>query len=121
MKSGKYHLGTKLAIRSIRENKAKLVIISSNCPPLVRSEVEYYAMLGRVGVHHYNGNNIDLGTACGRLFRVSVMSVTDAGDSDILRTTAPEDAKPAAKADAPKPDDAAAAPAAAAAPEGHAH
>lgn len=63
---------------------AKLIIISSNCPPLVKSEIEYYAMLCRTGVHHYNGTNIDLGTACGKYFRVGVMSITDAGDSDII-------------------------------------
>ncbi|KAJ9567725.1 hypothetical protein OSB04_003691 [Centaurea solstitialis] len=30
----------------------KLIIISNNCPPLRKSEIEYYAML--VEVHHYN-------------------------------------------------------------------
>ncbi|KAJ9539164.1 hypothetical protein OSB04_031897 [Centaurea solstitialis] len=30
----------------------KLIIISNNCPPLRKSEIEYYAMLA--GVHHYN-------------------------------------------------------------------
>ena len=64
---------------------AKLVIISSNCPPLRKSEIEYYAMLAKVGVYHYVGSNTDLGTACGKYFRVSVLSVTDAGDSDIIR------------------------------------
>ncbi|TQE02872.1 hypothetical protein C1H46_011531 [Malus baccata] len=36
----------------------KLIIISNNCPPLRKSEIEYYAMLAKVGVHHYNGNMI---------------------------------------------------------------
>lgn len=69
---------------------AKLVIISSNCPPLRRSEIEYYAMLGRISVHHYTGNNIELGTACGKLFRVGVLSVTDPGDSDIAQEVTQE-------------------------------
>lgn len=69
---------------------AKLIIISSNCPPLRRSEIEYYAMLSRTGVHHYTGNNIELGTACGKLFRVGVLSITDAGDSDITQDVAQE-------------------------------
>ncbi|KAL7036398.1 hypothetical protein ACKWTF_008802 [Chironomus riparius] len=51
-----------------------------------KSEIEYYAMLAKTGVHHYNGNNIELGTACGRYFRVCTLSITDAGDSDIIRT-----------------------------------
>jgi len=84
---------------------AKLVIISGNCPPLRKSELEYYAMLSKTGVHHYTGSefdgtrihrrrwlmcalvhsdNIDLGTACGRYFRVGCLSIVDPGDSDIL-------------------------------------
>ena len=45
-------------------------------------------MLGRTAVHHYTGNNIDLGTACGKVYRVGVMSITDAGDSDITQEMA---------------------------------
>lgn len=51
-----------------------------------KSEIEYYAMLAKTGVHHYSGNNIELGTACGKYFRVSTLSVTDPGDSDIIRS-----------------------------------
>ncbi|KAJ3091163.1 60S ribosomal protein L30 [Quaeritorhiza haematococci] len=84
MKSGKYTLGYKSTLKTLRNGKAKLVIISGNCPPLRKSELEYYAMLSKTGVHHYNGNNIDLGTACGKYFRVGVLSIMDAGDSDII-------------------------------------
>lgn len=64
---------------------AKLLIVCNNIPPVRKSELEYYAMLAKTGVHHYSGNNVDLGTACGRYFRVSVMAITDAGDSDIIK------------------------------------
>ncbi|RXH75839.1 hypothetical protein DVH24_042626 [Malus domestica] len=69
-----------------KRGKGKLIIISNNCPPLRKSEIEYYAMLAKVGVHHYNGNNVELGTACGKYFRVSCLSIIDAGDSDIIKT-----------------------------------
>merc|ERR1712113_810454 len=85
MKSGKALLGYKTSLKSLRQGKAKIVLISSNCPPLRRSEIEYYA-LAKTAVHPYNGNNIALGTACGKLYRASVVTVTDPGDSDILRT-----------------------------------
>ena len=85
MKSGKAALGYKTTIKALRANKAKMVIISSNTPALRKSEIEYYAMLGKCAVHHYVGNNSELGTACGKYYRVSMLSVTDAGDSDILR------------------------------------
>lgn len=65
-------------------------------------------MLSKTNVHHFAGNNvsgkgpakkpyqalegsmliyldqIELGTACGKLYRCSTMAVLDAGDSDIL-------------------------------------
>merc|ERR1712110_409442 len=62
MKSGKYVLGYKQTLKSLRQGKAKLVIIANNTPPLRKSEIEYYAMLAKTGVHHYSGNNNELGT-----------------------------------------------------------
>ena len=32
------------------------MLISNNCPALRKSEIEYYAMLAKVGVHHYAGS-----------------------------------------------------------------
>ncbi|TVY57455.1 60S ribosomal protein L30-1 [Lachnellula suecica] len=84
MKSGKTTLGYKSTLKTLRSGKAKLVIIAGNTPPLRKSELEYYAMLSKTNVHHFAGNNIELGTACGKLFRCGVMAVLDAGDSDIL-------------------------------------
>ena len=69
IKSGKYSLGYKTTLKNIRKGKgtkwihkyvysliAKLVILSSNCPPLRKSEIEYYAMLSKAIVHHYAGS-----------------------------------------------------------------
>ncbi|KAB0345020.1 hypothetical protein FD754_021946 [Muntiacus muntjak] len=75
MKSGKYVLG-----------KTKLVILANNCPALRKSEIEYYAMLAKTGVHHCSGNNIKLGTACGKYYRVCTLALIDPGDSDIIRS-----------------------------------
>jgi len=46
--------------------------------------LEYYGVLAKVKTIPFNGNNTDLGTACGKLFRVSCLAINDAGDSDIL-------------------------------------
>ncbi|KFZ18087.1 hypothetical protein V502_04301 [Pseudogymnoascus sp. VKM F-4520 (FW-2644)] len=64
MKSGKVTLGYKSSLKQLRMGKAKLVLISGNTPPLRKSELEYYAMLSKSPVHHFNGNNLELGTAC---------------------------------------------------------
>jgi len=85
MKSGKAILGYKASVKSLRQGKSKLVLIASNCPPLRKSEVEYLAMLAKTQVHHYSGDNGALGTACGKFFNCSVISVLDGGDSDILQ------------------------------------
>lgn len=101
VKSGKYTLGYKSALKQMRNGKgersvnvsrglereaekvpwadrasvfprtiAKLVLIAGNCPPLRKSELEYYAMLSKTTVHHFSGTNVALGTAAGKLFRV---------------------------------------------------
>ncbi|XP_055843392.1 60S ribosomal protein L30-like [Episyrphus balteatus] len=86
MKSGKYCLGYKQTLKTLRQGKAKLVLIASNTPALRKSEIEYYAMLAKTEVQHYSGTNIELGTACGKYFRVCTLSITDPGDSDIIRS-----------------------------------
>merc|ERR1712061_947312 len=78
--------GIQKTLETLRMGKAKLVIIANNPPPLRKSEIEYYAMLAKTGVHHYTGNNNELGTACGKYFRVCTLSITDPGDSDIIRS-----------------------------------
>jgi len=85
IKSGKYNLGISTTMKTLRQGKAKLILIANNCPALRKSELEYYAMLAKTGVHHFSGDNSELGTACGKYFRVSCMSITDPGDSDIIR------------------------------------
>ena len=111
MKSGKYTLGYRSTIKTLRLGKAKLVILANNAPPLRqvkaipslksvyvvcccnrKSEIEYYAMLAKTGVHYYSGDNVALGTACGKYFRVSTLSIIDPGDSDIIRS-APTESK----------------------------
>nr|AGE89258.1 60S ribosomal protein L30-3 [Cryptocaryon irritans] len=84
MKSGKAHLGYKTTLKAIRNGKAKLVFISSNCPSIRKSQIEYYAMLAKIKIYLYPGNNATLGTACGKFHRVSTLSIIEAGDSDIL-------------------------------------
>jgi len=90
MKSGRYHLGYKSTLKSLRQGKCKLVIIASNCPRLRKSTLDYYAMLAKAQVYRYPASSIELGTACGRYFRVMVMAITDPGDSDILKAITEE-------------------------------
>uniref|UniRef100_A0A8C6WB53 Large ribosomal subunit protein eL30 n=1 Tax=Nannospalax galili TaxID=1026970 RepID=A0A8C6WB53_NANGA len=69
-----------------QQGKAKLVILTNNCPALRKSEIEYYAKLTQTGIHHYRGNNIELGTACRKYYGVCVLAIIDPGDSGIIRS-----------------------------------
>ena len=84
MKSGKTNIGYKTVLRDIRNGKAKAIILSSNLPIHRKSQLEYYSVLSKSKTIFYKGSNVDLGTACGKLFRISCMSIVEAGDSDIL-------------------------------------
>lgn len=84
MKSGKYVLGYRQALKTLRSGQALMVLLASNTPPIRKSEIEYYAMLSKSQVFYYAGNNADLGTACGKYFRVGTVTITDQGDSDIV-------------------------------------
>jgi len=86
IKSGKYTLGYKSTLKSLRQGKSKLVMIASNCPALRKSEIEYYAYLAKTEVYHFHGDNNELGVACGKYFRCGVLSIIDQGDSDIIRS-----------------------------------
>ena len=87
VKSGKYTLGYKTVLKTLRSGKSKMILICNNAPPLRKSEIEYYSMLAKCHVVHYEGNNVELGRACGHLYRVSCMCIVDPGDSDILSVT----------------------------------
>jgi large subunit ribosomal protein L30e len=53
--------------------------------PIVRkAQLEYYASIGKIDAITYSGNNTELGSACGKLFRVGCMAIIEPGDSDIL-------------------------------------
>ena len=83
VKSGRYTMGYRTTIKTLQEGTCKLVIIADNCPPTRRLEIEYYAMLNKCYVHHFYGNNTDLGVACGKLFKCSCLGILDSGDTDL--------------------------------------
>ncbi|ELW69354.1 60S ribosomal protein L30 [Tupaia chinensis] len=84
-KSGKNELGYKQTLKMTREGKTKLVILA-NFPALKKFEIECHDILAKTGVDHYSGNNIELGTACGKYYRVCTLAIIDPGDFDIIRS-----------------------------------
>ncbi len=84
MKSGKAVLGYKQTLKTLRKGLLKAIFVAHNTPSIIKAEVNYYSVLSNTHIYHYTGNNIDLGSACGKYHRVAILGILDPGDSDIL-------------------------------------
>ncbi|MEM3673650.1 MAG: 50S ribosomal protein L30e [Candidatus Bathyarchaeia archaeon] len=85
VKTGKVFFGANSAIQSAKTGRAKLIVLSSNCPKAVKEDIEYYCKLSKIPVITYKGSSLDLAALCGKPFAVSALSIREPGDSEILR------------------------------------
>ncbi len=85
LRTGKVALGAKEALDAAKFAKAKLLILAANCPENERNDIVYYAKQSSVPVHIYTGTSIDLGSACGKNFVVSALTIKEPGDSEIMQ------------------------------------
>jgi large subunit ribosomal protein L30e len=81
--TGKVYMGEAQANKAIKSGKAKLVVLASNSPG--KDGILGAARSKNVPVHEFGGMGTELGPACGKPFSVSVLTVLDAGESDILQ------------------------------------
>ncbi|MFB0557741.1 MAG: 50S ribosomal protein L30e [Candidatus Bathyarchaeia archaeon] len=82
--TGRVHLGSKVAITEMRRGRAKMAILSSNCPEAMREKIEVHGRLSGIPVLRHQKDSLDLGTLCGKPFPVSAIVINDQGDSKIL-------------------------------------
>lgn len=85
VRSGKVKMGYKEAVRLLKTDSPKLIVLAGNCPEDIRREITYYCKLTGVPFIVYPGSSWDLGALCGRPHMVAVLSIIDPGDSDILK------------------------------------
>ena len=85
VKTGKVELGCSKATDAAKTGKARLIVISSNCPEPHKSSILYNAKVSEVPVSVYSGTSIDLGAACEKPFLVAALTVKEPGDSEILK------------------------------------
>lgn len=84
VETGKVAFGSKTGVKDALLARAKLIVIAKNAAPELREDVAYYAKLSSVPLIVYDGTSIELGSICGKPYPVSVLSVYEAGSSDIL-------------------------------------
>ncbi len=86
LKTGTMEIGSKKTINLIKKDQCKLVIVANNCPKAILKEFQTYCKFSSdIFIYQYKGSNSDLGFLCGKPFMISVISVIDPGDSDILK------------------------------------
>ncbi len=78
MTTGKVVIGAKQTIDAVKNGKAQVVVLSSNCLPETVNEMK------GIPVINYPGNGVDLGVACGKPFAIATLAVLEPGDSAIL-------------------------------------
>tara|TARA_B000000532_G_C18771119_1_gene363999 strand:+ start:72 stop:386 length:315 start_codon:yes stop_codon:yes gene_type:complete len=80
--SGNLLFGQRQTMSACNSSDARMVIIAANCPPDYIEDLR--SRHPDVPMHQVELVNRELGAACGKPFAVSVLSVIDAGDSDLL-------------------------------------
>ena len=85
VKTGKVEFGSKTALSSVGQARAKLVILAHNCSKDARDEIVYQADMSEIPVYVFQGSSLDLGALCERPFPVSAMVVREPGDSEVLK------------------------------------
>ncbi|MBA3045011.1 MAG: 50S ribosomal protein L30e [Candidatus Thermoplasmatota archaeon] len=77
-KTGEVTFGVSQAKKAIASKQGKLIIIASNCPAKELKDQN------DIPVMEFPGTNRELGSACGKPFSVSVVTVIKPGESQIL-------------------------------------
>ena len=84
LSTGRVQLGSKQAVRELRRGRARMAILSSNCPNEMKESIENYGKLGNIPILNHHKDSVDLGMLCGKPYPVSAIVINDPGDSRIL-------------------------------------
>ena len=78
-KTGKVHFGIAQAKKAIESKEGRLIVVATNCP-----SADDLKDQNNIPVIDFPGTNRELGSACGKPFAISVVTVVQPGDSQIL-------------------------------------
>lgn len=83
-RTGKFILGYRQSYLAVLSGKARLVVLSRNCPSEKRSEMMIAARLRGVKVIEAEYDSRDVGLALGKPFGASAVAILDPGSSSLL-------------------------------------
>ena len=82
--SGVTAMGVNKVIDSIKASSAKLIVLAEKNRVQTTSDISHLAKVAGVGVLVFPGNSMELGAVCGKPYSVSVLSISEQGNSKIL-------------------------------------
>jgi len=85
VETGKVSFGYNSVLRVVKQGEVKLVIHSDNIPVVNLGEVNFAAKEANTLVYAFPGSSKDLASICGKPFLISVLSIIDIGNSNILK------------------------------------
>jgi large subunit ribosomal protein L30e len=85
VKTGKVSFGANAALLNAKTGKAKMIVLTANCPQDIKDEIEYYGKISKVPILNYKGSSMDLANVCSKMFIISALSIRESGDSEILK------------------------------------
>lgn len=83
--SGKVEFGANFGLKHALLGRAKLLVLASNCPREIAEDAATYCKLSGIPVIAYEGTSLELGTVAGKPHPVAVLTVLDAGNSQIMQ------------------------------------
>lgn len=85
VESGRYRMGFRRGQSDALLGKAKMIVLAKNAPPVNAADIQHYAKLSGIPVLVVDKTSLELGSVCGRPHPISVLSVYDEGESNIIK------------------------------------
>jgi len=84
VETGQVEFGTRTGASLAARGGAKLMLLAGNCPKALRDEIVSLCAKSGVPLKELPFPSLELGSICGKPFPVLMLSIMEAGDSEIL-------------------------------------
>lgn len=69
--------GTKEALKAVKTQSAKTIVIASNMPASIKQDIKRYADLAGTAIKEFSGSGKQLGVACGKPFAIAALAIVE--------------------------------------------
>lgn len=89
--TGKVVFGINETMKECLVGEPKILVVSSSIKNIKKKQLEHYAKLLDIKIVNYPENGFELGSVCGKPFSISVLTITDFGQSSIIEVMESKD------------------------------